>query len=150
MIVPCGSPLESVCPPCAERRKSLRIQQCRDGWHLEDEPVAAPGPLDDWQAWLLGKRAEFQILRDQAASTGQDPGELDELLAADRDLAATGIRGKPDPARKDRARRHRSTRRRQDTPDLPRRQITARTTGRIYTAPNGKTYRPSMFLTLTC
>jgi hypothetical protein len=113
VIVPCGSPLESVCPPCAQRCKSLRIQQCRDGWHLEDEPVAAPGPLDDWQAWLLEKRAEFQLLRDQAAATGQDTGELDELLAElDRDLAATGIRGKPDPGHKDRARRHRSTRRR--------------------------------------
>jgi hypothetical protein len=151
VIVPCGSPLESVCPACAERCKSLRISQCREGWHLEDEPAAAPSPLDDWQTWLLEKRAEFQILRDQAATIGQDTSELDELLAElDRDLAATGIRGKPDPARKDRARRHRSTRRRQDTPDLPRRQVTSRTTGRVYTAPNGKTYRPSMFLTLTC
>jgi hypothetical protein len=124
VIVPCGSPLASVCPACAERCKSLRIQQCRDGWHLEDEPVAASGPLDDWQAWLLDKRAEFQILRDQAAAAGQDLGELDELLAElDRDLAATGIRGKPDPAPKDRSRRHRSTRRRQDIPDLPRHEI---------------------------
>jgi hypothetical protein len=146
VIVPCGSPLESVCPPCAQRCKSLRIQQCRDGWHLEDEPVAAPGPLDDWQAWLLEKRAEFQQQRDQAADTGDDTAdldELDELLAElDTDLAKTGIRGKPDPGRQNGARRHRSTRRRQDAPDLPRREITARTTGKVYTAPGGKTYRP--------
>src|SRR5262249_58469279 len=45
VIVPCGSPLESVCPACAEQCKSLRVQQCRDGWHLEDEPVAtSPAP----------------------------------------------------------------------------------------------------------
>jgi hypothetical protein len=149
VIVPCGSPLESVCPACAERCKSLRIEQCREGWHLEDEPVAPPAKPNDWQAWLLEKRAELQQLRDQAA-TGQDPGELDELLAElDRDLAATGIRGKLDPGRENGARRHRSTRRRQDAPDLPRREISPRTTGRVYTAPNGKTYRPSMFLTLT-
>ena len=41
-------------------------------------------------------------------------------------------------------------RRRQDAPDLPKRPITARTVGRTYTAPDGKTFRPSMFLTLTC
>jgi hypothetical protein len=46
-------------------------------------------------------------------------------------------------------RRVRSTRRRQDAPDLPRMPIEDRTIGRVYTAPNGRTYRPSMFLTLT-
>jgi len=33
---------------------------------------------------------------------------------------------------------------------LPRRKIDPRTTGKVYTAPDGKTFRPSMFLTLTC
>ncbi len=60
------------------------------------------------------------------------------------------MRGKPDPGKKGASRRHRSTRRRQDAPDLPRRKISPRTTGKVYTAPDGKTYRPSMFLTLTC
>jgi hypothetical protein len=60
------------------------------------------------------------------------------------------VRGKPDPGKKGASRRHRSTRRRQDAPDLPRRKISPRTTGKVYTAPDGKTYRPSMFLTLTC
>ena len=67
----------------------------------------------------------------------------------DHELAKTGIRGNPDPG-KTSARRHRSTRRRQDAPDLPRRKISPRTTGKIYTSPDGKTFRPSMFLTLTC
>ena len=48
------------------------------------------------------------------------------------------------------ARRHRSTRRRQDAPDLPRRKVSPRTVGKTYTAPDGKTFRPSMFVTLTC
>ena len=75
---------------------------------------------------------------------------LDALIGElDAELAATGIRGNPDPG-KSAARRHRSTRRRQDTPDLPRRKISPRTTGKVYTAPDGKTFRPSMFLTLTC
>jgi hypothetical protein len=151
VIVPCGSPLELVCPACAERCKSLRIEQCREGWHLEDEPVAPPAPPDDWQTWLLEKRAEFQQLRDQAQAAGEDIAELEELLGElDQELAATGIRGKSDPGAKGGIRRHRSTRRRQDTPDLPRKKISPRTTGKVYTAPGGKTYRPSMFLTLTC
>ena len=58
------------------------------------------------------------------------------------------MRGNVLPARP--ARRHRSTKRRQDAPDLPRRKVTSRTVGKTYTAPDGKTFRPSMFLTLTC
>jgi hypothetical protein len=88
-----------------------------------------------------------------AGSAGRGAAQrrrLDALIGElDAELAATGIRGNPDPG-KNNARRHRSTRRRQDTPDLPRRKIAPRTTGKIYTAPDGKTYRPSMFLTLTC
>ena len=58
------------------------------------------------------------------------------------------MRGNVLPARP--ARRHRSTKRRQDAPDLPRRKVTSRTVGKTYTAQDGKTLRPSMFLTLTC
>src|SRR5215469_2103890 len=108
VIVPCGSTLESACPACAQRCKSLRAEQCRDGWHLEDEPAPAPTPPDDWQAWLLEQRADSQRLRDQAAAAGQDLAALDALLAElDRELAKSGIRGYADPGR-DTARRHRS------------------------------------------
>ena len=58
------------------------------------------------------------------------------------------MRGKVLPAHT--TRRHRSTRRRQDTPDLPRRKVARRTVGKTYTTPDGKTFRPSMFVTLTC
>jgi hypothetical protein len=43
-----------------------------------------------------------------------------------------------------RPRRHRSTRRRQDAASLPRRPVSARTVGKTYTAPDGKTFRPSL------
>ncbi len=49
----------------------------------------------------------------------------------------------------DSTRRVRSTRRRQDAPDLPRVPMDKRTVGTTFRAPNGKTYRPSMFITLT-
>lgn len=51
---------------------------------------------------------------------------------------------------KAKARRVRSTRRRQDAADLPKRKIAPYTVGRVFTAEDGKSYRPSMFLTLTC
>ena len=46
-------------------------------------------------------------------------------------------------------RRVRSTRRRHDAPDLPRVPQEDRTVGRVFATPDGREYRPSMFLTLT-
>jgi hypothetical protein len=46
-------------------------------------------------------------------------------------------------------RRVRSTRRRDDAPDLPRVPAEERTVGRVFRTPDGREYRPSMFLTLT-
>jgi hypothetical protein len=46
-------------------------------------------------------------------------------------------------------RRVRSTRRRQDAPDLPTRTVVPTTVGQVYEGTDGKTYRPSTFLTLT-
>ena len=59
----------------------------------------------------------------------------------------TGLRGQVLPAR---PRRHRSTKRRQDAAPLPRRTVNPRTVGKTYTTPDGKTFRPSLFVTLTC
>jgi hypothetical protein len=83
----------------------------------------------------------------------------DEL---DLEITRAGVRGTVTTTRsrdgrdegdgdgKQQARRSRSTRRRQDAAVLPRRKVEAQTIGRVFTAPDGKRYRPSMFLTLTC
>ena len=42
VLVPCGHTLAHVCPSCAERARTLRATQCREGWHLEDEPDLTP------------------------------------------------------------------------------------------------------------
>lgn len=47
------------------------------------------------------------------------------------------------------SRRARSTRRRADVPDLPRVEMADRTVGVTFCGPNGRVYRPSMFVTLT-
>jgi hypothetical protein len=149
VLVPCGHTLASVCPSCAERARVLRAAQCREGWHLDTEPVPAPDPPDDVQKLYVGMRAETQQHRDQADAAGEDSTELAALSAdLDKEITRSGVRGRVLPERT--ARRRRSTRRRQDAPDLPRRPVTARTIGRTWAAPDGRTFRPSMFVTLTC
>jgi hypothetical protein len=64
VLVPCGSTLASVCPPCAQRAKTLRAAQCREGWHLEDEPDITPDPATEDQRWWITLRAEAQRDRD--------------------------------------------------------------------------------------
>ena len=54
-----------------------------------------------------------------------------------------------DQASSEGSRRVRSTRRRADAADLPQVPMANRTVGRTFAAPDGKEYRPSMFLTLT-
>ena len=155
VMVPCGATLASICSPCAERTKTLRAAQCREGWHLEDEPDLAPAAPDKTQEFWLTMRAEAQLRRDTAAAVGHDTSEYDALIdELDVEITRAGVRGtvtssgSGDGER--RARRSRSTRRRQDAAPLPARKIAPRTVGRVFTAPDGKRYRPSMFLTLTC
>lgn len=149
VLVPCGHTLATVCPSCADRNKHLRAIQCREGWHLEHEPAIDAVEPDDTQKWWTVLRAEAQQLRDDAEAADHDTADLDELAAElDDEMTSAGIRGNVLPNRP--AWRHRSTRRRQDAPDLPRRPMSARTIGKTYTAPDGAIYWPSMFLTLTC
>src|SRR5581483_9894365 len=37
--VPCGSIRDDHCRPCADKARRLRMAQCRQGWHLDTEPV---------------------------------------------------------------------------------------------------------------
>ncbi len=149
VLIPCGHTLAAVCPSCAERAKTLRAAQCREGWHLDHEPAIQPDEPDDLQRHWVEWRAAAQAVRDRDQAAGHDTTEVDQLAAElDEEITKTGLRGNVLPARP--ARRQRSTRRRDDTPDLPRRKIAARTIGKTYTAPDGKTFRPSLFVTLTC
>lgn len=123
----CGSTIERTCPTCADRARRLRMQQCREGWHREDEPDP-DDPRDDLEQ-------ESELLEDPDGSG--DLGGLDD--EPDHE----------DPAEEGVSRRVRSTRRRQDVADLPRVPMDVRTLGRVFRARNGRAYRPSMFLTFT-
>ncbi|MCK9878556.1 replication initiation protein [Frankia sp. Ag45/Mut15] len=151
--VPCGATLASKCPPCAERARRLRIAQCKAGWHLDDEPLPDPDPPSDDAKALAVLRADLEAVRDEVLEAGDvaQVREIDELIdQVDAELTDLGVRGRIAPTDRDRPRRARSTKRRQDAPDLPRLPVDRRTVGRTFTAPDGTAWRPSMFLTLTC
>ncbi|GLW10335.1 hypothetical protein Misp01_54630 [Microtetraspora sp. NBRC 13810] len=146
--VPCGATLEAKCPPCAKRNRQLRKAQCREGWHLEAEPAITPDDPNEDQRWLVEFRADIQAQRDQAHEAGQDTTDLDAVITGlDEEINAAGMRG--NVLGRTAPKRCRSTRRRQDAPDLPKRKMTATTLGRTFTSSDGKVYRPSLFVTLT-
>ncbi|MGW5876884.1 replication initiator [Nocardiopsis terrae] len=155
--VPCGSTLESRCPACAKRKRSLRRSQCEEGWHLATEPVVEPDPPTEQQQGWVEQRAMVTAERDRLATTGAaEPEQLSDLDAAiadlDEGITASGLRGSVtrSASSESGSRRVRSTKRRQDAPDLPKRPMTRKTVGRAFTDPaSGKVFRPSLFLTLT-
>jgi hypothetical protein len=149
VLVPCGHTLASVCPSCAERARNLRAAQCREGWHLDHEPVFDPDDPTDQQTWWIETRADAQVMHDNAEARGDSMDDWDALVdEIDGEINDAGMRGNVLPAKSER--RHRSTRRRQDAAPLPKRAVDPRTTGKTYAAPDGKTFRPSLFITLTC
>jgi len=160
--LPCGATREDKCPPCAKRAKRLRQVQIREGWHRTDEPNPGPNPPTEEQQALIVLRAHYEYARADAHAHGQwdQVADLDRAIEdVERAIAGEGLRGRVAPPhggtgdRADQAgnakRRTRSTRRRQDAPDLPRHNVDPRTVGRTYTGRDGSTHRPSMWLTLT-
>ncbi|MEV4600466.1 replication initiator [Amycolatopsis sp. NPDC049253] len=147
--VPCGSTVESVCLPCARKAKALRQVQCREGWHMTEEPdLTAEDPTED-QTELLTYRADLVAAYREVID--HDPAEAEEVRAevagVDEELRQLGVRGRLPaldlPGKKP---VKRSTKRRQDAPNLPRKKVAKTTVGREFA---GK-FRPSMFVTLTC
>lgn len=154
--LPCGATRDDKCPACAQRARRLRKAQIRDGWHRTDEPAPAPVPATEGQRALISLRANFEHMRDLAvrASEWDQVTELDDAIGeVEEAIAGEGLRGTvasprgaDEPAE---PKRQRSTRRRQDAPNLPRQKIRPHTIGRVYTAPDGTQYRPSMWMTMT-
>ncbi len=146
---PCKSTVASVCPSCAKRARALRMQQCKEGYHLDHEPVQDTQEPTDHQVGLYTARAD--LAKDYRGAKAAGDAELmdgiREVVAdLDIELRASGVRGRLpalDPI--DKPRRTRSTRRRQDTPNLPRKKVQKHTIKAAY--PGG--HRPGMMVTLT-
>jgi hypothetical protein len=108
VLVPCGHTLASVCPACAQRAKTLRAAQCREGWHLDAEPVFDPDPATEDQKWWVEKRAEAR-----PRSAGRAASEHGKRRGSTLQLAAR--RAATGPA----ARPHARRRARPEAPSLP-------------------------------
>ncbi|MFF5171903.1 replication initiator [Micromonospora sp. NPDC000089] len=159
--LPCGATREDKCGPCAKKNRRLRQAQIREGWHRDDEPLPGPEPATEAQKSLILFRAHLEFSRDEAIRAAQwdQVTDLDEAIREVEEAIATeGLRGRVGPPHVDvdedqddepGRRRKRSTKRRQDAPDLPRRKVERRTVGKTYTSRDGSTFRPSMWLTLT-
>jgi hypothetical protein len=148
--VPCGATLAAKCPTCAERARRLRMHQCREGWHLDDEPVLDADPPSSVHLRLATERADITSARDELAAAGETGAVVavvESLADVDHELRRSGVRGDVEPTVRNR--RVRSTRRRSDAPDLPRREMQPTTLGRTFAGHEGTVFRPSMFLTVT-
>jgi hypothetical protein len=146
--VPCGSTREDQCRPCADKARRLRMTQCRQGWHLDQEPVIEQNRPSDEHKELMAARADLFMAYAQCRAAGdEDSCEqiADSVAELDGQLRALGVRGRLTPLDPPTKPVKRSTRRRQDAPNLPRRPIEHRTLGQVFAG----RYRPSTFLTLT-
>ncbi|MFI2478167.1 replication initiator [Nocardia xishanensis] len=145
---PCKSTVASVCKPCADKARWLRMTQCREGWHADTEPVEDTRDPSEQQTELLTARAD--LVQEYHASRESGDDEMADAIAAlvadlDRDLRDSGFRGPIPPLDpKPRKRRTRSTKRRQDVPNLPRKKVERHTLGKVIGG-----YRSSMMVTLT-
>jgi hypothetical protein len=146
--VPCGSTREDQCRPCADKARRLRMVQCRQGWHLDAEPVIERTAPSEEHKQLLATRADLVAVYAECREIGDETtGEqiAEAVAELDTELRALGVRGRLTPLDPPPKPVKRSTRRRQDAPDLPRRPVEKRTVGRVFAG----RYRPSTFLTLT-
>ncbi|HXT44805.1 MAG TPA: replication initiator [Pseudonocardiaceae bacterium] len=146
--VPCGSTREDQCRPCAEKARRLRMTQCRQGWHLDTEPVTSRAKPSEDHKELMATRADLLAAYTECKTNGDEltcEQIADSVAELDAELRAAGVRGRLTPLDTPPKPVKRSTRRRQDTPELPRRPIERRTVGRVFAG----RYRPSTFLTLT-
>ncbi|MBW0090625.1 replication initiator protein [Pseudonocardia sp. KRD-184] len=144
--VPCGARREDLCRPCAEKCRRTRMTQCREGWHLEHEPIPdRPAPTET-QKDLLAVRADLHAVYQEEDDETEREAIRNTVAVLDDELRRAGVTGRLEPLDPpDRPAVKRSTRRRQDAPNLPRRPVEKRTLGQVF----GGKFRPSTFLTLT-
>jgi hypothetical protein len=124
------------------------MAQCRDGWHLDTEPVIERAKPAEEHTELMEARADLFNAYAECRAAGVEASceqIADSVAELDDQLRTLGVRGRLTPLESPPKPVHRSTRRRQDAPNLPRRPVERRTVGRMFPG----RYRPSTFLTLT-
>ncbi|WP_019931519.1 replication initiator [Nocardia sp. BMG111209] len=145
----CKTTRASDCPACAAKAKALRVTQCNEGWHMTANPTDEHRSPTEHQTALLTARADL-LAEYKAARAAEDEetaqGFREVIADLDRELRESGIRGRiPGIDAVAKPRRVKSTRRRQEFPNLPHKKVSKDTTGRTFA---GK-HQPSTFLTVT-
>ena len=130
--VPCGSTRDDQCRPCADKARRLRMAQCRQGWHLDTEPlIDRTTPTEDHKE-LMAARADLVAAYTECKTQGDETScehISDSVAELDAALREAGVRGRLTPLDPPPKAIKRTTRRRQDAPNLPRRPIQHRTIG---------------------
>jgi hypothetical protein len=98
--VPCGSTRDDQCSPCADKARRLRMAQCRQGWHLDTEPlIDRATPTDDHKE-LMAARADLMAAYTECKTNGDEISceQISESVAElDAALRAAGVRGRLTP-----------------------------------------------------
>ena len=99
--VPCGSTRADQCPPCAEKARRLRMAQCRQGWHLEQEPITERAKPSEEHKELMATRADLLAAYTECKTLGDEitcEQIADSISELDTALRATGVRGRLTPS----------------------------------------------------
>lgn len=70
--VPCGSTREDQCRSCADRARRLRMAPCREGWHLETEPVTDRATPSGDHTALMATRADLLAAYTECRKAGDE------------------------------------------------------------------------------
>src|SRR5918997_803021 len=95
--VPCGSTREDQCRPCAEKGRRLRMAQCREGWHLDTEPVTDRAKPGAEHKELMAARADLLAAYTECKTTGDEltcEQITESVTELDAELRAAGVRGR--------------------------------------------------------
>jgi hypothetical protein len=94
VAIACGSTRESRCPSCATKARRLRMTQCAEGWHRDDEPedLDDPDPEDpDQNDWTDHGNDDGQEEQRRVRSTRrrQDVSDLPRVPVENRTVGRT-------------------------------------------------------------
>jgi hypothetical protein len=98
------------------------MAQCRQGWHLDTEPTIERAKPSEEHKELMAARADLAASYAECKANGDEitcEQLADAVADIDTELRAAGVRGRLTPLDPPPKPVKRSTRRRQDTPNLP-------------------------------
>lgn len=88
VAIPCGCTRESRCPSCAKKARWLRMTQCAEGWHRDDEPEPnlEPAPEDEEEQTPEDDAEERRV---RSTRRRQDASDLPRVPVENRTVGRT-------------------------------------------------------------